>query len=97
MTYETMKENFLKHNRVWLVVAVVLLIAGHVTLLYYISSHVALAAIIIPGVLILAAIKLIVIKHRRAPSGSHSPLRHHKSSDDQPDESWKPGQRNQVK
>jgi uncharacterized membrane protein len=71
VTYETMKGRILKHKRVWMVAAVVVLVAGHGAFLHYISSHVALSTAMVSGVIILVAVKLIVIKHR----GASSPLR----------------------
>jgi hypothetical protein len=70
-----MKGNIFKHKYVWLLVAVVLLIVGHGAFLYYISSHVALAAVMVAGVIILAGIKLIVIKHRGSSGHLHALFR----------------------
>ena len=72
MTYETMKGNILKHKRVWMAVAVVVLVAGHGAFLHYISSRVALSAAMMSGVIILVAVKLIVIKHRGASGPLHA-------------------------
>ena len=47
------------HARAWMLpLAVIILIAGHGTVLYYFSSHVALSAAVVSAVII-----LVVIKH----------------------------------
>jgi hypothetical protein len=52
---QTMKH----HSRFWIALAVaVALIAGHGVILYYVSSHMALSAAAIAGV-----IALVVVKH----------------------------------
>jgi hypothetical protein len=58
-----MKRNIFKYKHVWLLVAVVVLIVGHGVFLYYLSSHVAVA-VMVSAVIIMAAVKLILIKRR---------------------------------
>ena len=54
-----MKGNSRVHMRLWVVlVGVVVLIAGHGIILYYVSSHTALSAAIVSGVIV-----LVVVKH----------------------------------
>jgi len=76
------KENKVAHKRVWILVAVVVLIAVHGAFLYlisghltYISSHAPLSAKIGAGIVLLVAIKLIVSKHRGLPVPLHDLFR----------------------
>jgi hypothetical protein len=67
-----MKGNILPHKRAWMVAAIILLIAGHGALFYYLSSHLAFSAAMIGGVIVLLALKLIVIKHRGLSGALHT-------------------------
>jgi hypothetical protein len=54
-----MKDHGLLHKGAWLVAAgVIILIAAHGVVLYYLSSHPALSAAVVSGVII-----LVVVKH----------------------------------
>jgi hypothetical protein len=54
-----MKAHFLLRGRIWVVsVLALILIAGHGLILYFASSHLALSAALVSGVIL-----LIVIKH----------------------------------
>jgi hypothetical protein len=66
-----MKGEIFKHRHVWLLVAVVILIVGHGVFLYYLSSHVAVA-VMVSAVIIMAAVKLILIKHRGSSGHLHA-------------------------
>jgi len=56
---EAMKGHSRLRGRAWLLlVGVIILIVGHGIVLYYVSSHVALSAAVVLGVII-----LVVIKH----------------------------------
>jgi membrane protein YdbS with pleckstrin-like domain len=56
---EAMKRHGRLRARAWMLMAgVVILVAGHGVILYYVSSHVALSAAVVSGVII-----LVVIKH----------------------------------
>lgn len=48
----------MRHKRLWIVLGgVAVLIAGHGIILYYFSSHAALSAAIVSGLLVLAVFK----------------------------------------
>jgi hypothetical protein len=59
-----MKGNILPHKRVWLVAAIILLIAGHGALVDYFSSRLGISAAMVGGIIVLLLLKLILIKHR---------------------------------
>lgn len=46
-----------RHARVWMPVAIVILIAGHGFILYYVSSHLALSSAAIAGLIVLVLFK----------------------------------------
>jgi hypothetical protein len=69
-----MKGNIFKHKRVWLLAVVVGLIAGHGAFLYYISAHVAVV-VMVSAVIFMAAVKLIMIKHRGSSGHLHALFR----------------------
>jgi uncharacterized membrane protein YfcA len=64
---KNMKGNIFKHKHVWLLAVMAVLIAGHGAFLYYLSSRVAVA-VMVSAVIIIAAVKLVLIK-RRGSSG----------------------------
>jgi Flp pilus assembly protein TadB len=55
--------------RTWILLVVVGLLVGHVAVLYYVSSRVALSA------LLSAALVVLVIKHRALPGRMHTLFR----------------------
>jgi hypothetical protein len=68
-----MKGHALSHRRMWvLALLAILLIAGHGVILYYASSHLALSAGLISGVIV-----LIVIKHLGLLGPTYALLRRH--------------------
>jgi len=64
-------KNRLTRKYAWILLIVVLvLIAGHGALFYYISSHFALSGIV-SSVIILVAVKLILFRNRTLHSSVH--------------------------
>jgi hypothetical protein len=57
-------------HRMVLLVGSIVLIAGHGVILYYVSSHIAVSAAIVFGVIV-----LVVLKHLRVLGGLYGMLR----------------------
>jgi hypothetical protein len=64
------------HRHVWILLAVIALIAAHGAFFYFMSSHIALSAAMVSGVIVLLAIKLIVIQRRKLHGSVHLFRRH---------------------
>jgi hypothetical protein len=71
------RPHLLARRRVWMLpVLVIVLLAGHGVLLYYVSSHVMLSAAVLSG-----AIILLVIKHLGLVGPLYALLRRRRSGD----------------
>lgn len=64
-----MKGHSLLHKGIWLI-ALIAVVALHGTLLYYITSHVALSAMLVSCLAILLIVKVIIVKRRGVPHKS---------------------------
>ncbi len=70
-----MKAHRVFRKGIWVLLAVLVVIAVHGIIFYYVTSHLVLSAGLIAGVIILAAIKLIVIKRWRLLGTVHALFR----------------------
>jgi len=76
MTQAPIKEDKLINKHVSLLLAVVVvLVAGHGALFYYLPSRIALSAAMVSGIILLVALKLIVIQHRGVSGALHTLFR----------------------
>ena len=58
-----MKRHTVLHKGIW-VIAIVAVIALHGTILYYVTSHVSLSALLMAFLTILLVVKVIIVKRR---------------------------------
>ena len=68
------KHSALRKDGVWLI-AILMFVALHGTILYYVRSHIALSAVLIAVLAILVVLKLVIVKYRGLPHLIHALLR----------------------
>ena len=72
-----MKGHSILNKSFWMLMGIIAVIALHGAILYYITSHIALSAVLLMGLTVIVILKLTIIKRRGLPHSVRSLFRRH--------------------